>query len=42
MFNKKSFISGNRCEKGAGIVSNNQNLPNLIKYKYEERVTFPM
>ena len=33
--NGKKYISGNRCEKGAGIVSDNQNLPNLIKYKYE-------
>ena len=23
LFNKKSFISGNRCEKGAGIISEN-------------------
>ena len=35
MFNKKTYISGNRCEKGAGIISDNLNLPNLIKYKYE-------
>ncbi len=28
-------ISGNRCEKGAGIVSGNQNLPNLVQYKYK-------
>ena len=33
--NGKKYISGNRCEKGAGIVSDNQNLPNLMKYKYE-------
>ena len=31
--NGKKYISGNRCEKGAGIISDNQNLPNLIKYK---------
>lgn len=30
----KSYISGNRCEKGSGIVSNNIKLPNLIQYKY--------
>lgn len=29
------YISGNRCEKGAGITNKNTNLPNLIKYKYE-------
>ena len=33
--NGKKYISGNRCEKGAGIVSNNKELPNLIKYKYD-------
>ena len=33
--NGKKHISGNRCEKGAGIISDNQNLPNLVKYKYE-------
>ena len=29
------YISGNRCEKGAGISKKETNLPNLIKYKYE-------
>ena len=33
--NNKRYISGNRCEKGAGIVSNNSELPNLMKYKNE-------
>ena len=33
--NGKKHISGNRCEKGAGIVSENANLPNLVKYKNE-------
>ena len=33
--NGKKHISGNRCEKGAGIVSDNANLPNLVKYKNE-------
>ena len=31
--NNKTYISGNRCEKGAGIVSSNSDLPNLMKYK---------
>ena len=31
--NGKRYISGNRCEKGAGIVSKNSDLPNLVKYK---------
>ena len=33
--NGKSFISGNRCERGSGEVSANSNLPNLYKYKFE-------
>ena len=28
-------VSGNRCEKGAGISSGNKNLPNLVQYKYK-------
>ena len=33
--NGSRHISGNRCEKGAGIVSEKKDLPNLYKYKYE-------
>ncbi len=33
--NNKSYISGNRCEKGAGIISDNTKLPNLVQYKYQ-------
>ena len=33
--NGSRHISGNRCEKGAGISSENKNLPNIIKYKQE-------
>ena len=33
--NGKSYVSGNRCERGAGIVTNTKELPNLIKYKFE-------
>ena len=33
--NGKKYISGNRCERGAGVVSENSNLPNLVKYKYQ-------
>ena len=33
--NGKRYVSGNRCEKGAGIISENSELSNLIKYKYE-------
>ena len=33
--NGTKHISGNRCEKGAGIVSENKELPNLVQYKYQ-------
>ena len=33
--NGKTHVSGNRCERGAGIVTGNSELPNLIKYKAE-------
>lgn len=33
--NGQKHISGNRCEKGAGIVNNANKLPNLVQYKYE-------
>ncbi len=33
--NGKTFISGNRCEKGSGNVVENKQLPNMYKYKYE-------
>ncbi|MDF2685223.1 MAG: 2-hydroxyglutaryl-CoA dehydratase, partial [Clostridia bacterium] len=32
--NKKTFVSGNRCEKGAGIEKKNNDIPNLFTYKY--------
>lgn len=33
--NGKRFISGNRCEKGAGLEKSKTEIPNLYKYKYE-------
>ena len=39
--NGSRFISGNRCEKGAGILnSKTTDLPNLIKYKYERTFNY--
>ena len=32
--NGKKYISGNRCEKGAGNITGNSDLPNLVKYKF--------
>lgn len=33
--NGSKYISGNRCEKGAGVITSNTDLPNLMKYKYD-------
>ena len=33
--NGSKYISGNRCEKGAGNLSDKKDLPNVMKYKYE-------
>ena len=33
--NGKRFVSGNRCEKGAGNENDKKDLPNIYKYKYE-------
>ncbi|MDO4618882.1 MAG: acyl-CoA dehydratase activase-related protein [Clostridia bacterium] len=30
-----NYISGNRCEKGAGITKSDDTLPNLYRYKYD-------
>ncbi len=29
------YVSGNRCEKGAGLTTKSQELPNIYKYKYQ-------
>lgn len=36
----KKFISGNRCEKGAGIEKAKKEIPNLYKYKYERLFSY--
>jgi len=33
--NGERFISGNRCESGAGKANTQHSLPNLVKYKYD-------
>ena len=33
--NGKTHISGNRCERGSGIITGNSELPNIMKYKSE-------
>lgn len=38
--NGKKFISGNRCERGAGAVTENSELPNLYKYKFERLFSY--
>ena len=38
--NGKSFVSGNRCEKGSGGITENKNLPNMYKYKFERLFSY--
>ena len=33
--NGQIHVSGNRCEKGAGIITKSKELPNLVQYKYQ-------
>ncbi|MBN2604833.1 MAG: 2-hydroxyacyl-CoA dehydratase, partial [Bacilli bacterium] len=40
LFNEKKYISGNRCERGAGIVSERLDLPNLYLYKYDKILSY--
>ncbi len=40
IFNKKRYISGNRCEKGAGITNSNDQIPNLYLYKYDKLLSY--
>ena len=35
LFNKKRFISGNRCERGSGNNGSNSALPNMYQWKYD-------
>ena len=35
LFNKKSFISGNRCERGSGNNGSHSTLPNMYAWKYD-------
>jgi len=35
MFNKKTYISGNRCERGSGDNGSNSTLPNMYSWKYD-------
>jgi predicted CoA-substrate-specific enzyme activase len=36
----KRYITGNRCEKGAGIEKNTKNIPNLYEYKYKRTFNY--
>jgi len=38
--NGKRFISGNRCEKGAGNTDTSKDLPNMYKYKSERLFSY--
>ncbi|MBO4392184.1 MAG: 2-hydroxyglutaryl-CoA dehydratase, partial [Clostridia bacterium] len=38
--NGKRFISGNRCDKGAGIEKNTKEIPDLYEYKYKRLFSY--
>ncbi len=40
IFNKNRYISGNRCEKGAGLNSDKDQIPNLYLYKYKKIMSY--
>lgn len=40
IFNNAKYISGNRCERGAGIESARLNNPNLYLYKYDKILSY--
>lgn len=37
----RSFITGNRCERGLGEEKNKEQIPNLYDYKYEKLFAYP-
>lgn len=38
----RNLISGNRCERGAGIENTNKDLPDLFDYKYKRVFRYPV
>jgi predicted CoA-substrate-specific enzyme activase len=36
----EKFVSGNRCEKGAGIIKKSDEIPNLYDYKYKRLFSY--
>ncbi len=40
IFNDKKYISGNRCEQGAGIKFLKTDIPNLYLYKYDKILSY--
>ncbi|MBR2827656.1 MAG: 2-hydroxyacyl-CoA dehydratase, partial [Bacilli bacterium] len=40
MFNKKRFISGNRCERGSGDNGSHSLLPNMYSWKYDRLFSY--
>lgn len=37
----RSYITGNRCERGLGKEKNKENIPNLFEYKNERLFAYP-
>ncbi|WP_258877656.1 acyl-CoA dehydratase activase [Candidatus Xianfuyuplasma coldseepsis] len=40
IFKNKTYISGNRCEKGAGLNTHKDDIPNLYLYKYDKILSY--
>ena len=40
IFKDRKYISGNRCEKGAGLSTNKDKIPNLYLYKYDKIMSY--
>ncbi|MEC9484312.1 MAG: acyl-CoA dehydratase activase-related protein [Candidatus Izemoplasma sp.] len=40
MFKDHKYISGNRCERGAGITQHKDDIPNLYLYKYNKIISY--
>ena len=38
--NGKRYISGNRCERGSGVITENSKLPNLYQYKFNRLFSY--
>jgi predicted CoA-substrate-specific enzyme activase len=40
IFGDQKYVSGNRCEKGAGLSTGKEDIPNLYLYKYDKILSY--